>query len=100
MLTAGAIAPAVEQIASPVTGICPCSENLKFYVNYVPCNLLFVKFSTGLVSVMCVCLFLSPVPGPASGEVTRRRRQMLGRDRPAARDQPGQFCTRLLAIQT
>ena len=43
MLTAGAIAPAVEQIASPVTGICPRSENLKFYVNYAPCNLLFVK---------------------------------------------------------
>ena len=51
MLTAGAIAPAVEQIASPVTGICPRSENLKFYVNYVPCNLLFVKVrSTGLHS--------------------------------------------------
>ena len=43
MLTAGAIAPAVEQIASPVTGICPRSENLKLYVNYVPCNLLFGK---------------------------------------------------------
>ena len=53
-----------------------------------------------LLTEECVCLFLSPVPGPASGEVTRRRRQMLGRDRPAARDQPGQFCTRLLAIQT
>ena len=39
MLTPGAIAPAVEQIASPVTGICPHSENLKFYVNYVPCKL-------------------------------------------------------------
>ena len=26
---------AVEQIASPVTGICPRSENLKFYMNYV-----------------------------------------------------------------
>ena len=50
-LTAGAIAPAVEQIASPVTGICPRSENLKFYVNYVPCNLLLVKVrSTGLVN--------------------------------------------------
>ena len=44
MLTAGAIAPTVEQIASPVTGICPCSENLKFYVNYVPCNLLLVNW--------------------------------------------------------
>ena len=32
MLTAGAITPSVEQIASPVTGICPCSENLKFFV--------------------------------------------------------------------
>ena len=30
MLTAGAIAPAVEQIASPVTGIYPRSENLTF----------------------------------------------------------------------
>ena len=51
MLTAGAIAPAVEQISSPVIGICPRSENLKFYVNYVSCNLLFVKVrSTGLVS--------------------------------------------------
>ena len=39
-LTAGAIAPVVEQIASPVTGICPRSENLKLYVNYVPSNLL------------------------------------------------------------
>ena len=34
MLTAGAIAPAVEQIASPVTGICSRSENLNLYVNY------------------------------------------------------------------
>ena len=40
MLTAGPIAPAVEQIASPVTDVCPRSENLKFYVNYVSCNLL------------------------------------------------------------
>ena len=40
MLTGWAIAPAVKQIASPVTGICPRSDNLKFYVNYVPCNLL------------------------------------------------------------
>ena len=38
MLTAGEIAPAIEQIASPVTGICPRSENLKLYVNYVPCK--------------------------------------------------------------
>ena len=30
----------VEQIASPMTDICPHSENLKFYVNYVPCKLL------------------------------------------------------------
>ena len=50
-LTAGAIATTVEQIASPVTGICPRSENLKFYVNYVPYNLLLVKVrSTGLVN--------------------------------------------------
>ena len=39
----GAIATAVEQIACPVTGICPCLENLKLYVNCVPCDLLFVK---------------------------------------------------------
>ena len=30
MLTAGAIAPAVEQIASPVTGICPAVEAIYF----------------------------------------------------------------------
>ena len=40
MLTAWAIAPAVEQIASPVTGICPRSENLNFNANYVPYKLL------------------------------------------------------------
>ena len=50
VLTSGTISPAVEQIASPVTGICPRSECVKFYVNYVPCNLLFEKGrSTGLV---------------------------------------------------
>ena len=51
MITAGAIAPAVEQITSPVTGICPRSENLKCYVNYVLCNLLFEKVrNIGLVN--------------------------------------------------
>ena len=35
-----AIALAVDQLASPVTGIYPRSENLIFYVTYVPCNLL------------------------------------------------------------
>ena len=43
MLTAGAIAPVVEQIVSPGPAFSPRSENLKFDVNYVPCNLLFVK---------------------------------------------------------
>ena len=38
-LTAGAIAPAVEQIAFPVTGICPAVKPLKLYANYVPYNL-------------------------------------------------------------
>ena len=49
MLTAGVIFPAVEQIASPaVTGICLRSENLKLYVNYVPCNpLAWIKLSLG-----------------------------------------------------
>ena len=35
MLTGGAIAPAVEQIAPPVTKICPPSESLNFGWNYV-----------------------------------------------------------------
>ena len=45
MLTAGAIAPAVEQIASPVTGICPRSGSLKLGENYVICQLLLVNFT-------------------------------------------------------
>ena len=41
MLTAVEIAPAVEQIASPVTDIsfAPQWKNLELYVNYVPCKL-------------------------------------------------------------
>ena len=39
-VTAGTIASADERIASPVAGICPRSETLKFYVNCVSCNLL------------------------------------------------------------
>ena len=33
-----AIAPAVDQLASPVTGIYSRMENLKFYVTHFPCN--------------------------------------------------------------
>ena len=43
----GGNCPAVEQIASPVTGICPRIENLKCYVNHVHCNLLaWIKLLT------------------------------------------------------
>ena len=45
MLTGEAISPAVEQIASPVTGICPRSGNLKLGENYVFWQLLPVNFT-------------------------------------------------------
>ena len=60
MLTAGAIAPAVEQIASPVTGICPRSENLKFYVIYVPCKLLTWIKTIGLENGIVFPFFAFP----------------------------------------
>ena len=62
MLTAGAIAPAVEHIAFPVTGICPRSENLKFYVNCVP-QAIGLDQTTGLENGTVFFPAL-PVPTP------------------------------------
>ena len=46
MLTGGAVSPPLEQIAPPVTDVCPSSEKLKFGWNYVLFKIIPVMLRT------------------------------------------------------
>ena len=46
MLTGGSVSPPLEQIAPPVTDVCPSSEKLKFGSNYALFKIIPVMLRT------------------------------------------------------